>query len=256
MPEVMRHILSHQRGILVIEAMHRGTKMNRRKLLYSLTCLSAASLTAPCLFSLEPNGRASAEWDGSQRASREARRSPYEPLRIGSVGVGVGVYWQYRIAPQLDYPHKMIAIDTNANNDRIRWRHPEGSSLLLIGGHDELPATIPEAHRMGRDRKSDIVKLVSGLDVAFLVTGLNGISGKGLTSVVAETLRESGVFTIAIVPGRREPHAVKSLRQLVDVAFEFPFPWQVAPGVQDSFWREHFTAAIARKCREITPSLV
>lgn len=231
--------------------------MNRRKLLYSLTSLSATSLIAPCLFSLEPNGRARAERVDTQRTPEEVRHSPYEPLRVGFVGVvGVGVYWQYRIARQLDYPHKVIAIETNANNDRLRWHHPEQSQLLLLGGHDERPTTIIDAHRMGRGRKSDIAKLVSGLDVAFLVTGLNGISGKGVTTVVAETLRESGVFTVAIVPGRREADAVDSLRQLVDVAFDVPYPWQVAPGAHDSLWREHFAATIARRCDAITLSLV
>lgn len=105
---------------------------------------------------------------------------------------------------------------------------------------------------MGRDRKSDIAKLVSGLDVAFLVTGLNGISGKGVTSVVAETLGVSGVFTIAVVPGRREADAVDSLRQNVDVAIEIPYAWQVAPGNQAAFWREHAAVAIARQVRAIT----
>jgi hypothetical protein len=69
-------------------------------------------------------------------------------------------------------------------------------------------------------------------------------------------LGDSGVFTIAIVPGRREADAVNSLRQLVDGVFEIPYPWQVAPGAQDFLWREHFAATIARKCRAITHSLV
>jgi hypothetical protein len=109
---------------------------------------------------------------------------------------------------------------------------------------------------MGRNRRSEIAELVSGLDVAFLLPSLNGISGKGLALAVAETLGESGVFTIAIVPGRREADAVNSLRRLVDGAFEVPYPWEVAPGSQDHLWREHVAAAIARKCREITLSLV
>jgi hypothetical protein len=229
--------------------------MNRRQLLYSLTSFSATSLTTPRLFFLEQNGRA--ERGSAERASTDTRHSPHERLRVGLVGVaGVGVYWQYRIARHLGYRHKVIAIETSANNDRLRWRHPEHSSLLLIGGRGELPATIMDADRMARDRNSDIATLVSGLDVAFLVTGLNGISGKGVTPVVAETLRESGVFTIAIVAGRREADAVNWLRQFVDVAFEFPYLWEMAPGAQDLLWREHFAATVAQKCREITLALV
>jgi hypothetical protein len=241
-----------------MEAMHRGAMMNRRQLLYSLTSFSASTLTVPLLFSLEANGHASAERGGDPRAPREARRAPYEPLRVGLVGVaGVGVYWQYRIARQMDYPHNVIAIETNANNDRLRWRHPDDASLLLIGSHDEFPATVVDAHRMALERKPDIAKLVSDLDVAFLVTGLNGIIGKGVTTVVAETLRESGVFTIAIVPGRREADAINSLRQRVDAAWEIPYAWEAAPpGAQDPLWREHLAATIAWRCRAVTLSLV
>jgi hypothetical protein len=78
--------------------------MNRRQLLYSLTSLSAAHLTAPRLFALEPNGRTSSERGRDQPDSKDATHSRYEPLRVGLVGVvGAGVYWQYRIAQQLDY---------------------------------------------------------------------------------------------------------------------------------------------------------
>lgn len=229
--------------------------MDRRKLLYSLTSLSAASLAAPWLFSLESNGGGDAEHGGDESSSRNKKYSPSEPLRVGLVGVvGVGVYFLYRVARQLGNPYKTIAIETNYLNDRLGWCHPENS--LLIGGHGEIPASVTDAQRMGRDRKSQIAKLASGLDVAFLLTGLNGISGKGLALAVAETLGESGVFTIAIVPGRRDADAVNSLRQRVDVAFEIPYPWEVAPGVQDPRWREHTAEAIAQKCRAITLSLL
>lgn len=231
--------------------------MNRRKLLYSLMSVSAASLAAQCLLSVESNGRVSAEHSGDESSSRHQEYSPHETLRVGLVGVaGAGVYFLYSAGRQLGYPHKTIAIETNYVHDRARWRHSEESSLLLLGGHDELPATIMDAHRMGRDRKSDIAKLVSGLDVVFLITGLNGISGKGIALAVAETLGESKLLTIAILPGRREAHAVDALRLLVHSAFEIPYPWQVAPGVQDRLWRKHTAGAIAQKCREITLSLV
>jgi hypothetical protein len=74
----------------------------------------------------------------------------------------MGVYFLYRVARQLDYPCQTIAIETNTNNDRLRWCHPENS--LLIDNHGEIPATITDAQRMGRDRRSEIAKLVSGLD--------------------------------------------------------------------------------------------
>lgn len=229
--------------------------MNRRKLLYSLTSLTAASLAEPRMFSMESNRRVSADNGGDESSLRNRKYSQYEPLRVGLVGVaGVGVYFLYRVAQQLLYPCKTIAIETRTNNHRLRWCRPESS--LLIGESGQLAVSIMDAQRMGRDRRSEIAELVSGLDVAFLLPGLNGISGKGLAFAAAETLGESGVFTIALVPGRRETEAVNSLRRLVDVALEIPYPWQVAPGSQDVLWREHFAATIALKCRAIIFSLI
>jgi len=135
----MRHILSHQHDTFGLEATQRGAMMNRRQFLYSLTSPAAAGLTQSCLFSLNPNRRAAAERGGAEPTSIIARYSSHERLRVGLVGVvGAGVYWEYRIARKLDYPFKIIAVETVANNDRHCWRHPANSSLVLIGGQDEV----------------------------------------------------------------------------------------------------------------------
>jgi cell division GTPase FtsZ len=110
---------------------------------------------------------------------------------------------------------------------------------------------------MGRDRKSDISRLVSGLDVAFILTGLHGITGKGVTSVVAEALGELGVFTIAITPGRRDVESARSLQRLVDVVFEVPYEvlMDEACTTRMCCWTELIPAAVAQICRVITFSL-
>jgi cell division protein FtsZ len=110
---------------------------------------------------------------------------------------------------------------------------------------------------MGRDRKFDIAQLVSGLDVAFILTGLNGPTGKGVTSVVAETLGELGVFTVAIAPGRRDAEAVRSLQRLVDVVFEVPYDVLIdeARATRRSSWKELVAAAVAQICSVVTFSL-
>jgi cell division GTPase FtsZ len=123
--------------------------------------------------------------------------------------MGVGLYHLDRVAQNLNFPCKTIAIATNMA--RLRWSHAEDA--LLISDHGFKPATIREAQLMGRDRKSDILRLVSGLDVAFILTGLHGIAGKGVTSVVAETLGELDVFTIAITPGLRYFEFSRSLQR-------------------------------------------
>jgi cell division GTPase FtsZ len=99
--------------------------------------------------------------------------------------------------------------------------------------------------------------MVSGLDVAFILTNLYGPSDQGLSSVVAEALREAGVFTVAITPTGREIEGYGSLKSLVDVGFEVPkdvikhevyLPRRHSRG-------ELFCAATAQICRTVTFSL-
>jgi cell division GTPase FtsZ len=167
--------------------------------------------------------------------------------------MGVGLYHLDRVAQNLNFPCKTIAIATNMA--RLRWSHAEDA--LLISDHGFKPATIRDAQLMARDRKSDISRLVSGLDVAFILTGLQGITGKGVTSVVAEALGELGVFTIAITPGLRYVESDRSLQRLVDVAFEVPYEvlMDEARTTRRCCWTELIPAAVAQICRVITFSL-
>jgi hypothetical protein len=167
--------------------------------------------------------------------------------------VGVGTYHLDRVAQSLSFPFKTIAVETD--KDRLRSSHAEHA--LLIGDHGSTPATVRAAQLMARDRKSDISQLLSGLDLAFILTGLNGIAGKGVTSVIAGALGEMGVFTIAVLPGRREVEAVRSLQHLVDVLFEVPYePLMKEAGTQRFRLTEFVSAAVAQICRAVTLSLV
>jgi hypothetical protein len=222
--------------------------VNRRKFLYSLSSLPAANLSI---------GMASSQRTNQDFCGRtESNTQPISkgPLHVGLLGiVGVGVYHLNWIAQSLNFPCKQIAIETDLG--RLRWCHAEHT--LLIGDHGFTPATIRDAQLMARDRKSDISELVSGLNVAFMVTGLNGAAGKGVTSVVAEALAEADVFTIAITPGRREMESVRSLQKQVDVVFEVPYDVFLgeAEASRRSNWRKLVSAAIAQICRVITFSL-
>lgn len=226
-----------------------GVIVNRRKLLICLSSLPAASLAVSRVFSLDPSQESRAE-----RSERDAQPPSDRQLRVGIVGVmGVGLYHLDRVAQNLNFPCKTIAIATNMA--RLRFSHAEHA--LLISDHGFKPATIREAQLMGRDRKSDISRLVSGLDVAFILTGLHGITGKGVTSVVAEALGELGVFTIAITPGRRDVESARSLQRLVDVVFEVPYEVLIdeACTTRRCCWTELIPAAVAQICRVITFSL-
>jgi hypothetical protein len=105
---------------------------------------------------------------------------------------------------------------------------------------------------MVHDWRSEFAKLVSSLDVAFILTGLNGISGKRVSFVVAETLGQLGVSTMAVLPGRREAEAVRSLGRLVDVVLEIPYEpfWDRARAPQG--WQKLLAAEVAKECRSAT----
>src|ERR1035437_65294 len=228
--------------------------VNRRKFIFCLSSFPAVSLALPRAFSLESNQKSCADHGGDERFERNAQSPSDRQLSVGIVGVmGVGLYQLDRVAQDLNFPCKTIAIATNMA--RLRRSHAEHA--LLISDHGFKPTTIRDAQLMARDRKSDISRLVSGSDVAFILTGLHGTTGKGVTSVVAEALGELGVFTIAITPGRRDVESARSLQRLVDVVFEVPYEvlMDEARMTRRCCWTELIPAAVAQICSVITFSL-
>jgi cell division GTPase FtsZ len=165
--------------------------------------------------------------------------------------VGVGVYFLDRVVQDLNFPCKTIAVETNMG--RLRWCHAQDS--ILIDDHGPIPETFNDTRRMLHDWRSEFAKLVSSLDVAFILTGLNGTNGRGITSVVAETLGQLGVFTMAVLPGRREAEAVRSLGRQVDGVFEIPYEpfWDQARTPQG--WQKLLAAEVAKVFRSASFSL-
>lgn len=221
--------------------------MNRRRFLYCLSSVASAGLAAPRVSPLNRNHESSAKC-----SERKAQASFNGQPRVGVVGVvGVGVYFLDWVVQDLNFPCKTIAVETNAG--RLRRCHAQDS--ILIDGHGPIPETLSDTRRMVHDWSSEFAKLVSGLDVAFILTGLNGTSGKRVTSVVAETLGQLGVFTMAVLPGRREAEAVRSLGGLVDGVFEVPYEpfWDQARTSQG--WQKLLAAEVAKVCRSASFSL-
>lgn len=220
--------------------------MNRRRFLYCLSSFPAASLAVPRVFSREPNQRSVSEQPG-----RDARFHSDGRLHVGIVGVGgPGVFYLDRVVRSFNYPCKHIAIA--GNMPYLRFSRAENA--VLIANHGSYPSTIREAQLIARDRRSEFANLVSGLDIAFILTNLYAPSDQGLSAVVAEALREADVFTVAIKPTGREIEGYRSLESLVDVGFEVPkdvieheayLPRRHNRG-------ELFCAAIAQICRTVT----
>ena len=223
--------------------------MNRRRFLYCLSSLPAASLAVPRVSSWEPNQKSFTEQSG-----RDAQFHSYGQLHVGIVGVGgPGVFYLDRVVRSFNYPCRHIAIA--GNMPYLRFSRAENA--VLIANHGSYPSTIREAQLIARDWRSDIANLVSGLDIAFILTNLYAPSDQGFSSVVAEVLGEASVFTAAIKPSGREIDGYGSLKSLVDVVFEVP---KDVIKHEDYLPRRHnrgelFCAAIAQICRTVTFSL-
>jgi len=221
--------------------------VNRRRFLYCLSSVASAGLAAPRVSPLKCSDESSATC-----SERNAQALLDGRPRVGIVGVvGVGVYFLDRVVQDLDFPCKTIAVETNMG--RLHWCHAQDS--ILIDDHGPIPETFNDTRRMVHGWRSEFAKLVSSLNVAFILMGLNGTSGKGVTSVVAETLGQLGVFTMAILPGRREAEAVRSLARLVDAVFEIPYEpfWDQARTPKG--WQKLLAAEVAKVCRSESFSL-
>ena len=220
--------------------------MNRRRFLYCLPSLTAAILPVPSRSSLVPDQNSCIEKYG-----RDARFHSDGRLHVGIVGIGgPGVFYLDRVAQSFNYPCKRIAIAQNM--PYLRLSCAEHSVLIAnLGTH---PFSVIEDQPILRARRADIANLVSGLDIAFILTNLYAPSDQRLSSVVAEELREANVFTVAIKPTGREIEGYRSLKSLVDVGFEVPMD-VIKHEVYLSRRRssgELFCVAIAQICRTVT----
>lgn len=182
--------------------------------------------------------------------------SPHKlPLRVGLFGVvGQGVFQLDAVAKALDHPAKEVAIETNV--ERLRWC--EAASSILISTHGSGWTTVRDVEAMARDRKAEILQLANGLDISFLLTGLNGTSGRGVTAVVGETLAECGVFTVAISPRRQSAEGINSLRSVADIVFQISDEVLMGEARRSRRhgWFDHYLttlvpAALAQVCRVV-----
>ena len=163
------------------------------------------------------------------------------------------MFYLDRVAQSFNHACKRIAIAQSVPT----LRFSSAEDALLIAKNHSYPSTISEAQLPAQDRRSDIANLVSGLDVAFILTNLYGLPDQGLSSVVAKALREADVFTVAIKPTGWKIERYGWLNSLADVWLEVPL------GVikhEDYLPRrdsrgELFCAAIAHICRIVTFSL-
>lgn len=119
--------------------------------------------------------------------------------------------------PKLMPRPRFIAINTRHRTNPRLWV----DRYLELGEGPEAPATMDDAMQCARAAVGNIEEAVRGVELAFLIVGLGGVAGSGITPVLAEALRRQGALTFAhtVLPfewegARRAFNADRALRML------------------------------------------
>ena len=139
-------------------------------------------------------------------------------------GVGTaGITMAGQMAPEDFAGAKLVAVNTDCSGvaSAAEAIHLEGKMLRGLGAGGD-----PERGRELAEEHFDRLKTAcAGAEVVFLVTGLGGGTGTGVSPVLARAARESGALVLAFVTlpfacegNQRQRHARQGLDQLTTVA--------------------------------------
>lgn len=121
-------------------------------------------------------------------------------LRFGLVGVGgIGSHLLRDIAERLPDKCRTVAINTHVDS-LLRL---ETDRKIRIGDIDDEPVKSDFARRgvvmrFARSAIPEIADAVAGLDMVLLVAGMGGVAGTVISPIVAQVLREQGIFTLGL----------------------------------------------------------
>ena len=176
--------------------------MDRRKFLQALTVLgTSTALPSHALNNGNPQTEVPLATPGSSKAGHAFQypESEGEFLRIGIVAVGgAGGAICNHLAASLPHLNRSIAIDTNPFAlHRIKADHK------IQVGNDKRILTEPSiARSLVKQVSEEIAGAASGLDLVFILAGVGGATGCGISPIVAETLRKMNILILgsAITP--------------------------------------------------------
>jgi cell division protein FtsZ len=122
------------------------------------------------------------------------------PAKIKVIGLGGGgCNAVSRMVKEKIQGVEFIAVNTDAQAlllTEAPTRIQIGEKLtkgLGVGGDPELGAKAAEESR------GELKQIIEGADMVFITAGMGGGTGTGASSIIAETVKESGALTIAIV---------------------------------------------------------
>jgi cell division GTPase FtsZ len=173
--------------------------MDRRKFLQALTVLgSSTALPSHALNNGNSQTEVPLATPGSSRAGNALQypESEGEFPRIGIVAVGgAGGAICNHLAASLPHLNRSIAIDTNAFAlHRIKADHK-----ILVGNGKRILTEPSIVRSLVKQVSDEIADAASGLDLVFILAGMGGATGCGISPIVAETLRKMNILTLGSV---------------------------------------------------------
>ncbi len=138
---------------------------------------------------------------GTRRTSSE-KKKPFQPLSANVKVIGVGGGGGNAVARMAKDFYRGVDF-VAINTDHQDLDHCEVKTRLYIGkGLTKGLGTgmNPDLGRQAaEENRSEISEVVQGADLVFIAAGLGGGTGTGATPVIAETAKQAGALTVAVV---------------------------------------------------------
>lgn len=171
--------------------------MDRRNFLQTLTALASTSPLA--IFASEEHRHAiSSKGIISPRETTnellQLAEGAWLPPKIGVIAVGsAGGTILNEQRANLPYLSRTIAIDTNP----FRLHRTDADFKIQIGDGIKRYIEPTAARFLANAKREEIASAVSGLDLVFILAGMGGATGTGVSPIVAEVTHDAGISTIA-----------------------------------------------------------
>ncbi len=162
----------------------------------------------------------------AHRSSGRSSRQPFQPLSANVKVIGIGGGGGNAVARMARDFYRGVDF-VAINTDHQDLDHCEVKTKLYIGkGLTKGLGTgmNPDLGRQAaEENRSEISEAVQGADLVFIAAGMGGGTGTGASPVVAETAKQAGALTIAVVTkpftfegSQRERLAAEGLMKLKD----------------------------------------
>lgn len=170
--------------------------MDRREFLQAFS----ASMAGPAVASSARNAdwfRYPCDADDAQSHAEVPDITP-EAIRIGVIGIGgTGCNVLSSLALCSRKQGHSIAIDT----DSTSLSSCHANRKILVGNGRNLPLQSSVARLLASQVRNEIGTATAGLDMVFMVYGMSGAAGLGISTVVAEVLDDQNILTVGIPLG-------------------------------------------------------